>query len=110
MMDQPVRVQNVTAAREPPSKIVFIRGLTRPFTLPQLKELLSHYGELVDGELWLDKIKSQCFVTVRCVDLRKRVPIVNVHPDSSIIPLKTRRKPAKHSMVADGHRRIQKHY
>jgi hypothetical protein len=30
----------------------------------QLKGLLSRYGKLVDGEFWLDKIKSQCFVTV----------------------------------------------
>jgi apoptotic chromatin condensation inducer in the nucleus len=64
MMDEPVRVKDATATREPASQIVYIRGLTRPFTLPQLKELLSHYGALVDGEFWLDKIKSQCFVTV----------------------------------------------
>jgi len=64
MMDEPVRVKDATAALEPVSRIVYIRGLTRPFTLPLLKELLSHYGTLVDGEFWLDKIKSQCFVTV----------------------------------------------
>ena len=63
-MDEPVRVKDVTAAREPPSRILYLRGLTRPFTIPQLKELLSHYGTLMDGEFWLDKIKSQCFVTV----------------------------------------------
>jgi hypothetical protein len=64
MIDEPVRVKDVTAALEPPSRIVYIRGLTRPFTLPLLKELLSRYGTLVDREFWLDKIKSQCFVTV----------------------------------------------
>jgi hypothetical protein len=64
MMDEPVRIKDATTALEPPSRIVYIRGLTRPFTLPLLKELLSRYGTLVDGEFWLDKIKSQCFVTV----------------------------------------------
>jgi len=62
MMDEPVRVKDVTVAHEPASQIIFIRGLTRPFTPIQLKELLSHYGTCVDGEFWLDKIKSQCFV------------------------------------------------
>jgi apoptotic chromatin condensation inducer in the nucleus len=65
MMDEPVRIKDASAALEPPSQIIYIRGLTRPFTLPLLKELLSRYGTLVDGEFWLDKIKSQCFVTVR---------------------------------------------
>ncbi|CAF4076901.1 unnamed protein product [Rotaria sp. Silwood2] len=61
MMDEPVRVKDATATLEPPSRILYIRGLTRPFTLPLLKELLGRYGKLVDGEFWLDKIKSQCF-------------------------------------------------
>ncbi|CAF3502266.1 unnamed protein product [Rotaria socialis] len=62
MIDEPVRVKDATATLEPLSRILYIRGLTRPFTLPLLKELLSRYGKLVDGEFWLDKIKSQCFV------------------------------------------------
>ncbi|CAF0956821.1 unnamed protein product [Didymodactylos carnosus] len=63
MMDEPMRVKDVTPSNQPPSKILYIRGLTRPFTVPQLKELLSRYGTLVDGDFWVDKIKSQCFVT-----------------------------------------------
>ena len=55
----------MTTTHEPPSEILYIRGLTRPFSLMQLKDLLSRYGKLVDGEFWLDKIKSQCFVTVK---------------------------------------------
>ncbi|CAF1079131.1 unnamed protein product [Rotaria sordida] len=68
MMDEPVRVKDATATLEPPSRILYIRGLTRPFTLPLLKELLSRYGKLVDGEFWLDKIKSQCFVTYNTLE------------------------------------------
>jgi hypothetical protein len=63
--DEPVRIKDVTTTHEPPSEILYIRGLTRPFSLMQLKDLLSRYGKLVDGEFWLDKIKSQCFVTVK---------------------------------------------
>ena len=62
--DEPVRIKDVTTTHEPPSEILYIRGLTRPFSLMQLKDLLSRYGKLVDGGFWLDKIKSQCFVTV----------------------------------------------
>lgn len=64
MMDEPVRVKDATTALDPPSRILYVRGLTRPFTLPLLKELLGRYGSLVDGEFWLDKIKSQCFAIV----------------------------------------------
>lgn len=68
MMDEPVRVKDATTALEPPSQILYIRGLTRPFTLPLLKELLGRYGSLVDGEFWLDKIKSQCFATYQSLE------------------------------------------
>ena len=64
MTDEPVRIKDVTMTNEPPSQILYIRGLTRPFSLLQLKGLLSRYGTLIDGEFWLDKIKSQCFVIV----------------------------------------------
>ncbi len=36
----------------------------RPFTLGQLKELLSRTGTLVEEGFWIDKIKSHCYVTV----------------------------------------------
>ncbi|CAF1262856.1 unnamed protein product [Rotaria magnacalcarata] len=63
MTDEPVRIKNTTAVTQPLSQILYIRGLTRPFSLLQLKELLRRYGTLVEGEFWLDKIKSQCLVT-----------------------------------------------
>jgi hypothetical protein len=66
--DEPIRIKDVTTINEPPSEILYIRGLTRPFSLMQLKGLLSRYGKLVDGEFWLDKIKSQCFVTYHTLD------------------------------------------
>lgn len=51
-------------ARYPPSCIVHVRNLVRPFTLNQLKELLSRTGTLIEGGFWIDKIKSKCYVTV----------------------------------------------
>jgi apoptotic chromatin condensation inducer in the nucleus len=62
--DEPIRIKNASTTNEPLSQILYIRGLTRPFSLFQLKGLLSRYGTLIDAGFWLDKIKSQCFVTV----------------------------------------------
>ncbi|CAF2635760.1 unnamed protein product [Rotaria sp. Silwood2] len=66
--DEPVRIKNVTAVNEPLSQILYIRGLTRPFSLLHVKELLRRYGTLVDGQFWLDKIKSQCLVTYNTIE------------------------------------------
>lgn len=55
-------------ARNPVSKIVHIRNLVRPFTLPQLKELLRRTGPILEDEFWIDKIKSHCFVTYETED------------------------------------------
>ncbi|XP_037498703.1 uncharacterized protein LOC119372300 isoform X1 [Rhipicephalus sanguineus] len=49
--------------RNPKSRILFVRNLVRPFTLNQLKQLLQEFGDTVDSEFWIDKIKSKCFVT-----------------------------------------------
>lgn len=59
----------------PTSNVLHINNLTRPFTLPQLKELLSKYGPLkkiepsnVKGEkasnehyFWINSVKSHCY-------------------------------------------------
>lgn len=58
----PVKI-TPSPARHPPSRIVHLRNLVRPFTLNQLKELLSKTGTLIEGGFWIDKIKSKCYVT-----------------------------------------------
>ncbi|CAF3816649.1 unnamed protein product, partial [Adineta steineri] len=63
MTDEPVRIKHANTMQGLPSQILYISGLTRPFSLFQLKGLLQRYGTLIDNEFWLDKIKSQCFVT-----------------------------------------------
>lgn len=44
------------------SCILFINNLVRPFTLPQLKNLLQRTGKIVENGFWIDRIKSKCYV------------------------------------------------
>ncbi|XP_068098110.1 apoptotic chromatin condensation inducer in the nucleus isoform X3 [Hyperolius riggenbachi] len=64
-IDDPVRTasQEPSPPRRKPSCIVHICNLVRPFTLGQLKELLSRTGSLIEENFWIDKIKSHCYVT-----------------------------------------------
>ncbi|KAM8849606.1 uncharacterized protein acin1a [Spinachia spinachia] len=63
-IDDPVRsARKPSPPRGKVSNIVHISNLVRPFTLGQLKELLSRTGTLVEEGFWIDKIKSHCFVT-----------------------------------------------
>eukprot|EP00118_Oscarella_pearsei_P017673 m.177173 g.177173 ORF g.177173 m.177173 type:complete len:551 (+) comp39157_c0_seq5:163-1815(+) len=43
------------------SNIVHVTNLVRPFTVPQIKELLSNKAAIKD--FWMDRIKSHCYVT-----------------------------------------------
>lgn len=49
-------------ARNPPSDVLFITNLVRPFTLKQLKELLQRTGNVKEEGFWTDRIKSKCYV------------------------------------------------
>ncbi|XP_049455458.1 apoptotic chromatin condensation inducer in the nucleus isoform X2 [Epinephelus fuscoguttatus] len=63
-IDDPVRTaRQPSPPRGKVSNIVHICNLVRPFTLGQLKELLSRTGTLVEEGFWIDKIKSHCYVT-----------------------------------------------
>lgn len=56
----------ITSPPSPPrnkqSSILYISNLVRPFTLPQLKNLLQRTGRIVEDGFWIDRIKSRCFV------------------------------------------------
>uniref|UniRef100_A0A3B4B6Q6 Uncharacterized protein n=1 Tax=Periophthalmus magnuspinnatus TaxID=409849 RepID=A0A3B4B6Q6_9GOBI len=66
-IDDPVRTaKQPSPPRGDVSNIVHVCNLVRPFTLGQLKELLSRTGTLVEDGFWIDKIKSHCYVTVSC--------------------------------------------
>ncbi|XP_057327857.1 apoptotic chromatin condensation inducer in the nucleus [Microplitis mediator] len=45
-----------------PTSVLLIKNLVRPFTLNQIKELLSRTGSIVENGFWMDRIKSKCFV------------------------------------------------
>lgn len=69
-IDDPVRTasQQPSPPRRKVSCIVHICNLVRPFTLGQLKELLSRTGTLVHDHFWIDKIKSHCYATYSVVE------------------------------------------
>lgn len=48
--------------RHKQSHILYITNLVRPFTLPQLKNLLQRTGRIIENGFWIDRIKSKCFV------------------------------------------------
>jgi len=64
--DDPVDVgrRSPSPPRRPPSNVVHVTGLVRPYTVGQLKELLGRTGKLIDGGFWIDSIKSHCYVVV----------------------------------------------
>lgn len=47
----------------PPSESLYVGNLVRPFTTPQLREMLSEYGEIVSSSFWIDSIKTHCYFT-----------------------------------------------
>ncbi|XP_050503232.1 apoptotic chromatin condensation inducer in the nucleus isoform X2 [Diabrotica virgifera virgifera] len=49
-------------AKNPPSNILYITNLVRPFTAKQLRELLERTGKIKEGSFWTDRIKSKCYV------------------------------------------------
>ncbi|XP_037538036.1 apoptotic chromatin condensation inducer in the nucleus isoform X2 [Nematolebias whitei] len=68
-VDDPVRTsRQPSPPRGKASSIVHVCNLVRPFTLGQLKELLSRTGSLVEDGFWIDKIKSHCYVTYSCME------------------------------------------
>lgn len=62
----------ITRPPSPPrhkqSCILYISNLVRPFTLPQLKNLLQRTGRIVENGFWIDRIKSKCFVQYETED------------------------------------------
>jgi len=62
LSDEPLarKKRDPSPPRFPVSTILHIKGLTRPFTIPQLQTLLNRTGKLKSDEFWIDKIKSHC--------------------------------------------------
>ena len=71
--DEPLRTitNNNSGNKRPMSNVLHISNLTRPFTVPQLKELLTKFGALLPNPksetkeqhfFWINSVKSHCFV------------------------------------------------
>lgn len=50
-----------TDSHPPPSKSLYITNLVRPLTVPQIKRMLSEFGNL--ERFWIDPIRSHAYVT-----------------------------------------------
>ncbi|KAL1124015.1 hypothetical protein AAG570_001785, partial [Ranatra chinensis] len=49
--------------------VLFITNLVRPFTAPQLRELLARTGTIAPNGFYIDKIKSKCYVKYTEVEM-----------------------------------------
>lgn len=52
-----------------PTNALLIQNLVRPFTLTQLKEVLTKHGPLIEDKFWTDKVKSKCCVMYETVEV-----------------------------------------
>lgn len=64
IVKDPPQAKSPSPPPSQPTNILLIKNLVRPFTLNQIKELLSRTGAIVDNGFWMDRIKSKCFVEV----------------------------------------------
>ena len=83
--DEPMPARRaLSPARRPPSRIVHVRNLVRPFTLGQLQSLLGRTGKAVSGGFWIDKVKSHCYLTVRRRRPARRSPRPGARPSCPV--------------------------
>lgn len=54
-----------------PSEFLYIRNLVRPFTIGQLKEVLTRHGNMIEDKFWTDRVKSRCLVVYESIDAAK---------------------------------------
>jgi apoptotic chromatin condensation inducer in the nucleus len=58
--------RTVKPSQRPPTNTLHIVGFVRPFTLAQVKTLLSQHGTITN--FWMNDIKSQCYVSYETVE------------------------------------------
>lgn len=56
------REKSPSPAQNPSSQYIHIENLVRPYTISQLKAVISRTGHICDGGFWINNIKSQCYV------------------------------------------------
>ncbi|KAG9510158.1 Mediator of RNA polymerase II transcription subunit 19, partial [Fragariocoptes setiger] len=72
--EEPCDVEQATTQQETvedakASRILFIQNLVRPYTLKQLKELLTCHGPIDEDKFWTDKVKSKCFAVYESIEV-----------------------------------------
>lgn len=60
--------RTIAPSKNPESTVLFISGLVRPYTLPQLKKLICANGPIDEEKFWIDKIKSKCYAVYSTVE------------------------------------------
>lgn len=59
----------ITEPEIEPTNALLIQNLVRPFTLIQLKEVLTKHGPIIEDKFWTDKVKSKCCVMYESVEV-----------------------------------------
>lgn len=67
-VDESKEKREISPPRNPHTNVLFITNLVRPFTLNQLKELLSKNGPIIEEKFWIDGIKSKCYAVYESND------------------------------------------
>lgn len=65
------RDKSPSPSRQPVSSFLHISNLVRPFTLPQLKRLISKTCEICENGFWINNIKSHCYIQVATIEQAK---------------------------------------
>lgn len=66
---KPIKEKSPSPARHPSSRVLLIRNLVRPFTVPQLKNILNRHGSIIDKYFWIDNIKTHCYAMYETQEL-----------------------------------------
>uniref|UniRef100_A0A183TNW3 SAP domain-containing protein n=1 Tax=Schistocephalus solidus TaxID=70667 RepID=A0A183TNW3_SCHSO len=95
LAEGPERIEPAAENRHPPTELVYIRFLMRPFTPGQLSKMIeSQFGKV--RELWLDKIKSSAVVRMETQEAAKSEALLEwlkEHGDSGD------RNPPRHLLI-----------
>lgn len=54
-----------------PTNSLLVENLVRPFTIMQLKEVLTKHGPMIEDKFWTDKVKSKCCVVYESMEVAK---------------------------------------
>nr|CAG4652226.1 EOG090X0F73 [Triops cancriformis] len=65
---QDAEPEPLAPANNPASNVIIVTNLVRPFTINQLRELLSRTGNLVANAFWIDRVKSTCLAQYESVE------------------------------------------